>query len=58
MSEKEWIDKIKKECMLNIGNFDAKYAIQLIGRLGSKIGIVSLNKKFIREIKRSLDFLW
>jgi hypothetical protein len=27
--------------------FDSKYAIQLIGRSGSKIGIVSLNKRFM-----------
>ena len=47
MSEKEWIEKIKKECVLNIGNFDTRYAIQLIGRRGSKIGLVSLNKKFM-----------
>jgi hypothetical protein len=47
MNEKEWVDKIKKECILNVGNFDARYAIQLIGRPGSKIGIVSLNKRFM-----------
>jgi len=47
MSEREWVDKIKKECVLNVGNFDTKYAIQLIGRSGSKIGIVSLNKQFM-----------
>jgi hypothetical protein len=47
MSEKEWIEKIKRECILNIGHFDKRYAIQLIGRNGSKIGIVSLNKKFM-----------
>lgn len=47
MSEKEWIEKIKKECVLNFGNFDTRYAIQLIGRRGSKIGLVSLNKKFM-----------
>lgn len=47
MNEKDWVDKIKKECILNVGNFDIKYAIQLIGRPGSKIGIVSLNKKFM-----------
>ena len=47
MNEKEWIEKIKKECILNVGNFDTRYAIQLIGRPGSKIGIVSLNKKFM-----------
>ena len=47
MSEKEWILRIKKECVLNIGNFDTRYAIQLIGRRGSKIGLVSLNKKFM-----------
>ena len=47
MSEKEWIEKIQKECVLNVGNFDIRYAIQLIGRRNSKIGIVSLNKKFI-----------
>ena len=47
MSEKEWIEKIKKECVLNVGNFDTRYAIQLIGRRNSKIGIVSLNKQFM-----------
>jgi hypothetical protein len=47
MSEKEWIEKIEKECVLNVGNFDIRYAIQLIGRRNSKIGIVSLNKKFM-----------
>jgi hypothetical protein len=47
MNEKEWVDKIKKECILNSGNFDTRYAIQLIGRSGSKLGIVSLNKKFM-----------
>ena len=47
MSEKEWIIKIKKECVLNVGNFDTRFAIQLIGRRGSKIGLVSLNKKFM-----------
>ena len=47
MSEKEWILKIKKECVLNVGNFETRYAIQLIGRRGSKIGLVSLNKKFM-----------
>ena len=47
MSEKEWIEKIKKECVLNIGNFDTRYAIQLIGRRGSKIGLVSLSRKFM-----------
>ena len=47
MNEKEWIEKIKKECVLNVGNFDSRYAIQLIGRSGSKIGIVSLNKRFM-----------
>ena len=47
MSEKEWIEKIKKECVLNVGNFDTRYAIQLVGRSGSKIGLVSLNKKFM-----------
>jgi hypothetical protein len=47
MTEKEWIDKIKKECVLNVGNFDTRYAIQLVGRSGSKIGIVSLNKQFM-----------
>jgi hypothetical protein len=46
MNEREWVEKIKKECVLNIGNFDSRYAIQLIGRSGSRIGIVSLNKKF------------
>ena len=47
MTEREWVDKIKKECVLNVGNFDTRYAIQLIGRSGSKIGIVSLNKQFM-----------
>ena len=47
MSEKEWIIKIQKECVLNVGNFDIRYAIQLVGRRNSKIGIVSLNKKFM-----------
>jgi hypothetical protein len=47
MTEKEWIEKIEKECVLNVGNFDIRYAIQLIGRRNSKIGIVSLNKKFM-----------
>jgi len=47
MSEKEWIEKIKRECVLNVGNFDTRYAIQLIGRRGSKIGLVSLDKKFM-----------
>ena len=47
MNEKEWVDKIKKECILNSGNFDTRYAIQLIGRSGSKLGIVSLNKRFM-----------
>ena len=47
MSEKEWIEKIKRECVLNVGNFDTRYAIQLVGRRGSKIGLVSLNKKFM-----------
>jgi hypothetical protein len=47
MDEKAWIEKIKKECVLNVGNFDTRYAIQLIGRSGSKIGIVSLNKQFM-----------
>ncbi len=26
MNEKEWVDKIKKECILNLGNFDVRYA--------------------------------
>lgn len=47
MNEKEWIEKIKKECVLNVGNFDSRYAIQLMGRSGSKLGIVSLNKRFM-----------
>jgi hypothetical protein len=47
MTEKEWIEKIKRECVLNVGNFDTRYAIQLVGRSGSKIGIVSLNKQFM-----------
>jgi len=47
MNEKDWIEKIKKECIINSGNFDTRYAIQLIGRSGSKLGIVSLNKRFM-----------
>jgi len=47
MTEREWVEKIKKECVLNVGNFDTRYAIQLVGRNGSKIGIVSLNKQFM-----------
>lgn len=47
MTEKEWVEKIKKECVLNVGNFDTRFAIQLIGRSGSKLGIVSLNKQFM-----------
>ena len=47
MTEREWIQKIQKECVLNVGNFDTRYAIQLIGRRGSNIGLVSLNKKFM-----------
>ena len=47
MTEREWVEKIKKECVLNVGNFDTRYAIQLVGRSGSKIGIVSLNKRFM-----------
>ena len=47
MTEREWIEKIKKECVLNVGNFDTRYAIQLVGRSGSKIGLVSLNKRFL-----------
>ena len=47
MNEKEWIEKIKKECIINSGNFDTRYAIQLIGRSRSKLGIVSLNKRFM-----------
>jgi hypothetical protein len=47
MSEREWVEKIKKECVLNVGNFDTRYAIQLVGRSGSKIGLVSLNKRFM-----------
>ena len=41
MSEKEWIEKIQKECVLNVGNFDIRYAIQLVGRRNSKIGIAT-----------------
>ena len=41
MTEREWIEKIKKECVLNVGNFDTRYAIQLVGRRNSKIGLVS-----------------
>ena len=47
MNERDWVEKIKKECMLNVGHFDTRYAIQLIGRPGSKLGIVSLNKRFM-----------
>jgi hypothetical protein len=47
MDEKAWVNKIKNECQLNIGNFDTRYAIQLVGKSGSKIGIVSLNKQFM-----------
>jgi hypothetical protein len=47
MTEREWIEKIKKECVLNVGNFDTRYAIQLVGRRNSKIGLVSLNKRFM-----------
>ena len=47
MTEREWVEKIKKECVLNIGNFDTRYAIQLVGRRNSKIGLVSLNKRFM-----------
>ncbi len=47
MTEKEWVEKIKKECVLNVGNFDTRFAIQLIGRNESKLGIVSLNKRFM-----------
>jgi hypothetical protein len=47
MTEREWIEKIKKECVLNVGNFDTRYAIQLVGRSGSKIGLVSLNQRFL-----------
>ena len=47
MSEKEWVEKIKRECILNVGHFDKRYAIQLIGRSGSKFGIVSLFKQFM-----------
>ena len=47
MDERAWIEKIKKECELNTGNFNPKFAIQLVGKSGSKIGIVSLNKQFM-----------
>ena len=47
MTEREWIEKIKKECVLNVGNFDTRCAIQLVGRRNSKIGLVSLNKRFM-----------
>jgi hypothetical protein len=47
MNEQEWIEKIKKECVLNVGNFDTRYAIQLIGKPGSKMLYVSINKKFM-----------
>ena len=32
---------------MNVGNFDTRYAIQLVGRRNSKIGLVSLNKRFM-----------
>ena len=47
MTEKEWIEKIKKDCVFNIGNFDIKYAIQLKGKPGSNIEFVSINKRFM-----------
>jgi len=47
MTEKEWVEKIKKECVLNLGNFDTRFIIELIGRSESKLGIVSLNKQFM-----------
>jgi hypothetical protein len=47
MTEREWVEKIKKECVLNVGKFDTRDAIQLVGRSGSKIGLVSLNKRFM-----------
>ncbi len=47
MTEKEWIEKIKRECVFNIGNFDIKYAIQLKGKPGSNIEFVSISKSFM-----------
>lgn len=47
MNEKEWIEKIKKECFLRIGHFDTRYAIMLKGKPNSKILYVSINKKFM-----------
>ncbi len=47
MNEKQWIDKIIKECYLNVGNFDIKYAIQLKGKNNSNIEFVSISKKFM-----------
>jgi 4-hydroxyphenylpyruvate dioxygenase-like putative hemolysin len=44
MNEKEWVEKIKRECMLNVGHFDTRYAIQLVGRSGSKLGIIDKAK--------------
>lgn len=47
MDEKQWIEKIKKDCVFNIGNFDIKYAIQLKGKPSSNIEFVSINKRFM-----------
>ena len=47
MNEKEWIERIKRDCVFNIGNFDIKYAIQLKGKPGSNIEFVSINKRFM-----------
>lgn len=47
MNEKQWIDKIIRECYLNIGNFDVKYAIQLKGKRNSNIEFVSISKRFM-----------
>lgn len=47
MNEREWIEKIKRECDLRIGHFDTRYAIQLIGKPGSKMLYVSINRKFM-----------
>lgn len=47
MSEKEWIEKIKKECYLRIGHFDTRYAIMLKGKPNSKMLYVTINRKFM-----------
>jgi hypothetical protein len=47
MNENEWIEKIKRDCVFNIGNFDIKNAIQLKGKPDSNIEFVSINKRFM-----------